>query len=896
LNLGIRALAAVSATLLLPAGVQTAPDPGPRPSVLLLVLPGVGTRLGCYGSGPRTPNIDRLSRMGRRFTRAYAQYPSPTPSRVSLMLGLRPETTAIWGPPEAGRLDGSAPLQDRFHAAGYRTIRVGAIYGGGAEAAQRWDVAAEGGTARGAAAVPPGQRVAALLAAHGDRPFFLAAALGDSPRPGAPPSTSATGEAATALPALAVSPGRVDRPGRVVHPAALSAGERRARLAALDARVARLDAQVGLVLAALDRLALWNRVAIVLLSDQGEDLGSHGNLARRDLLFEDTLRTSLILAVPNMPEPGVATPALAEIVDVYPTLVELCGLRRPAELDGASLARFLRDPRAAGKAEVFSATAREAGYFGRSVRTSRYRYTEWPDGSEELYDHDADPNEWTNLALTSTAKSTLGDLRKLLDARDASSAPPPPLPPPERKPARRPNVLLVVFDDLTVQLGSYGYPVKTPHIDRLASLGRRFDRAYSQVPTCSPSRTSFMSGWRPERVDLWTNMVSPRSRLKGATPLQELFHANGYFTARVGKIYHGLWEDEFQWDLAEYLPPLPAGTTESEGESAKDVDRSDSDRGEEGEAASWWLPTEGRDEDEPDGRRARRVAQLLAERRGRPFFIGLGFAKPHLRWTAPRKYFDLYSPEAIDVVAPPADDLDDVPAIAIGRNTPVASPRLLFTGRPPDLDEAARKRAIAAYYGCVSFVDAQLGVVFEAMDRLKLWDDTIVVLLGDHGFHLGEHGLWRKDTLFEASLRAPLIVAAPQVRHPGVATREVVEFLDLYPTLVEMAGLARPAGIQGQSLVPLLENPEAKARGTAFSFRGCAPPRLGRSVRTECYRFTEWPDGSQELYDLGADPRESTNLATDSRHAATVAEMKKRLDAGPAAAGAEAGRGAPPRP
>jgi iduronate 2-sulfatase len=176
-----------------------------------------------------------------------------------------------------------------------------------------------------------------------------------------------------------------------------------------------------------------------------------------------------------------------------------------------------------------------------------------------------------------------------------------------------------------------------------------------------------------------------------------------------------------------------------------------------------------------------------------------------------------------------------------------------------------------------------VGVVLEALDRLRLWDDTIVVLLGDHGFHLGEHGLWRKGTLFEAATRTPLIIVAPSIRRPGAATREVVELLGLYPTLVELAGLARPAGIQGQSLVPFLHDPEAKGLGTAFSFRQCAPPRLGRTVRTDGYRFTEWPDGSRELYDVQSDPAESTNLAGDPRFAAAEAEMKRLLDAGPSA-------------
>jgi arylsulfatase A-like enzyme len=218
-------------------------------------------------------------------------------------------------------------------------------------------------------------------------------------------------------------------------------------------------------------------------------------------------------------------------------------------------------------------------------------------------------------------------------------------------------------------------------------------------------------------------------------------------------------------------------------------------------------------------------------------------------------------------------------------NGAIERPGLFLTGKEPELDDDMRRRAIAAHNACVSFVDAQVGVVLEAMDRLKLWDSTVVVLLGDHGFHLGEHrGLWRKDTLFEEALRTPLIVAGPAVGKPGAPTRAIVELMDVYPTLIELARLRRPPGIQGTSLVPLLKDPEAKGRDAAFSFRRCYPPQLGRSMRTERYRFTEWPDGSQELYDLSADPRELTNLARSPEQGATVAEMRKRLYEGYAAA------------
>jgi len=884
-NLGLRTAAALGAALLLPGGSTaslTPPPPPDKPSVLLLLLPAIGTRLGCYGAGPRTPNIDRLARLGRRFERAYAQYPASAASRVSVMLGQRPETTGIWGPPEASWLEQTVPLHERFRAAGYRTIRVGRVYGGAAEGAQAWDVVDKAPSTPGSRAESPARRVAALLEARRDRPFFLATTLGDDPRKEPGPASSPTAVTSPpGLPALAVSRGSVDRPGRLVRPALLSAQARRARLAALDARIARLDADVGIVLSALDRSSLWRNVIVALVSDHGVDLGSHGSLPRPDLLFEDTLRTSLILTLPGLAAPGASTAALAEVVDIYPTLLDLCGLKGPPGIEGTSLVPALRDPRATVKTAAFSTVERRAGNVGRSVRTGRYRYTEWPDGSEELYDHEADPNEWTNLATSAESRPALADMRRLLDARERTAPPPPPHPTPTRAARRRLNVLLMVLDDLTVRLGSYGYDVKTPNIDRLASLGRRFDRAYAQVPTCNPSRTSFMTGWRPERTRVWSNLVSPRPSVRDAVPLQELFHADGYFTARVGKIYHGPWESQFQWDLAESLPLLPRASAASGDDEGHEGDRSEN---EEGAAATWWVATDNTDEDEPDGQRARRVAQLVAERRGRPFFIGLGFAKPHLRWIAPRKYFDSHPPGDIRVDAEPLHDLDDVPAIAVRRNTPLPAPRLLATGRTPELDEAGRRQAIAAYDACVSFVDAQVGVVLEALDRLRLWDDTIVVLFGDHGFHLGEHGLWRKGTLFEAATRTPLIVAAPQVRRAGAATREVVELLDLYPTLVELAGLARPAGIQGQSLVPFLDDPEAKGRGTALSFRQCAPPRLGRTVRTDRYRFTEWPDGSRELYDAERDPAESTNLAGDSHHGPAEDEMKRLLDAGPSSA------------
>jgi iduronate 2-sulfatase len=841
-----------------------------KPSVLLLFMPGIGQRLGRYGSR-RSSNLDRLAREGRLFQRVYASYPAPEASRVSLMTGQRPETTGVFGPPPASALDGARPVQERFHAAGYRTIRLGPVFGGDLEAEERWDVAEDDGEA-------VGLRVADQLAANRDERFFMVATLGGATPEIPPPSAPPGGPTLPGVPAIAVVQGRSDHPGRTIHPAALPPEVRRALIATLDARVDRIDAEVGEILAALDRLGLRGRIVVVAVSDGGPDLGTHGALPRQDLLLDERLRTTLIVTSPGLVEPGVSTPALAELVDVYPTLLDLCGLVAPRRLDGVSLIGALREPWATGRRAALSVAERDAGYVGRSVRTRRYRYTEWPDGSEELYDHDVDPQEWSNLAVSDAApKPILADLRGRLAAHEASPSAAPARPALVPAGSRRPNVLFILLDDLTVRLGSYGYAdVKSPSIDRLARMGRRFDRAYAQVAMCSPSRTSLLTGWRPERVDLWTNALAPRSKVEGAQPLQELFRAHGYYTARIGKIYHGPWEDEFHWDLAESLPASPRSMASPE------ADEAEAEGAEDEASSSWWVVTDDSDRDEPDGIRARRVAELLGEQRSRPFFIGLGLAKPHLRWTAPRKYFDLYPPESIHLESVPQDDLADVPLIALTHHQPIASPGLTALGRGLGLDEASRRAALAAYYACVSFVDAQVGVVLEALDRHHLWSNTIVVLLSDHGYHLGEHRLWRKDTLFEAALRTPLIVVAPGLKRPGVAARDVVELLDVYPTLAELAGLGLPPGIDGRSLKPFLDDPEAQGPGEAFSFRGCTPPLLGRSVRTGRYRFTEWPDGSRELYDLSTDPDELTNLSADPGRAAVVRDMKRMLDANPA--------------
>jgi len=862
------------------------PPRATHPNILLVTLEQVGTRLGTYGAPARTPNLDRLAARGRRFDRAYGQYPSLTPSRLALLLGRRPETTRLWSAPESREaLRGAVPLPEAFHAAGYFTARVGPLVGAAAESVVTWDRADDLASGDAGATV---QRAVEVLAQREEGPFFLAVGFDASSVERLPPADFVRlydprslrlplEPRLDGLPLLALA----DHGAGAGSPSPpLSDDLRRRRLAADLAHVSHVDAQVGVLFAELDRLGLTGSTVAVVVGDTAP----RGSWPRPDVLFEDALRAALVMAGPGIGAPGRASDRLVELVDVYPTLLDLAGLPKGSGLDGTSLGPLLADPMRPVKEAAVSVVQRVADTLGRSVRTDRWRYTEWPDGSRELYDHDQDPGEFHNLAFGSRGDATLRELRGLLERGGHAARVTPTTAGARPAALPKPNVLLVMVDDLNVRLGCYGYPVRTPAADRLAREGRRFDRAYCQVPSCSPSRTSLLTGWRPERTGVWDNLQAPRERLTGAVPLQEHFHANGYFTARVGKIYHGPFEDQFRWDLAEHTPYLPGD------EAWEPLPRKEREQA--GSAARPWTATDNRDEDEPDGRTARRVARLIEQHKDRPFFIAAGFNKPHIHWVAPRRYFDLYPPDRIVLPAEPSDDRDDIPEIAIFRKAPRSPGR--FLGGTGDRDDAFRREATAAYYACVSFVDAQVGVLLQTLDRLKLRDRTIVVLLGDHGFHLGEHGgLWRKNTLFEESLRVPFILAAPGLKQPGLAARGLVESLDLYPTLLELAGLPGVPGLEGTSLAPLLEDPRRTVKTAAFSMAPRSPPELGRSLRTERWRYTEWPDGGRELYDLGPpgpwarflaavglqrEPAAPRNLASDPRFAGTIAEMQALLD------------------
>lgn len=446
--------------------------------------------------------------------------------------------------------------------------------------------------------------------------------------------------------------------------------------------------------------------------------------------------------------------------------------------------------------------------------------------------------------------------------------------------ADRPNILFIAIDDLGAAVGCYGdATASTPHLDRLAASGVLFDRAYCQIPLCNPSRASLMTGLRPDTTTVYDLTRHFREALPEVITIPQLFQKKGWFTARVGKLYHydvpkgigtaGL-DDPPSWD--ETVNPKGRDVAEESLITNPLPEKPVS-------AALSWLAAEGTDEEQTDGLVASEAIRLLGEHHDEPFFLGVGFFRPHTPFVAPKKYFDLHPLDEITLPSASADDREDIPDAAFAHNNPTPN---------YGLDEETLRRALQAYRASVSFVDAQVGRVLDSLDQLGLTDKTIVVLWSDHGYHLGEHlGVWQKRTLFEESTRTPMIVRVPGAAGNGRTCSRIVEFVDMYPTLADLAGLTPPSNLAGASLRPLLDDPTAPWDRPAFSqiLRPAndrfPAPVMGRSIRTERWRYTEWDEGrtGAELYDHEADPHEFYNLAhePDATTQAVISKLKTRF-------------------
>ncbi len=461
--------------------------------------------------------------------------------------------------------------------------------------------------------------------------------------------------------------------------------------------------------------------------------------------------------------------------------------------------------------------------------------------------------------------------------------------------APRLNVLFIASDDLRPELGCYGHPmVKSPNIDRLAAEGTLFTRAYCQQAVCNPSCASLMTSLRPESTGVLDLPTHFRDLRPDAVTIAQYFKQHGYVTRRVGKIYHtghGNHDDPLSWSKTEPVKLAPryseAGTRllqqrvrEAKARGVDVKNNATRPRG-----VPWEAP-DVPDDSLTDGSIAARGIELIRQHKEQPFFVAVGFLNPHLPFVAPKKYWDLYQRESI----PLADNPDP----------PQDSPKYAWTSwgelrkyhgiptRGPLSDQQARE-AIHGYWAATSYIDAQIGRLLDELDRLQLRDKTVVILWGDHGWQLGEHGFWCKHTNYEVAARVPLIISIPGQPHRGARPSGLVEFVDIFPSLAEACGLPAPRGLEGISFLPLVKDPQRDWKKAVFHVYPRNMPghgaALGRAMRTDRYRLVQWsPNKSDyceyELYDLQADPDENVNIAQRPEASEIRQQLIKQLEAG----------------
>jgi iduronate 2-sulfatase len=454
-------------------------------------------------------------------------------------------------------------------------------------------------------------------------------------------------------------------------------------------------------------------------------------------------------------------------------------------------------------------------------------------------------------------------------------------------PLARPNVLFIISDDLTATaLGCYGNAIcRTPNIDRLATQGTRFTRTYCNGTYCGPSRASFMSGYYPHATGV-LGYTSPRVVLGERATWSQHFKNAGYYTARVSKIYHmgvpgdieaggdsaddpASWTERFNSPGPEWKAPGQGETLENNPDGTKPVM---------GGNTFVVVEADGDDLVHSDGKTAVKAVELIERQarlrraapggRGQPFFLAVGFVRPHVPFVAPKAYFEPYLPyEKLPLPAKLAGDWDDLPKAGINYKTSVNM----------KMDERRQKKALGGYYACVSYMDAQVGKVLAALERSGEADNTIVIFTSDHGYHLGEHDFWAKVSLLDPSSQVPLIIRVPG-KKPAVC-HSLTELIDLYPTVAALCGLDVPARLQGKNIARLLDDPRTTVRDTAFSV---APSSQGFLLRDDRWAYLQYAEDASlgvELYDIVADPGQFTNLARQPAYAAEVQRFQAKLKA-----------------
>lgn len=464
------------------------------------------------------------------------------------------------------------------------------------------------------------------------------------------------------------------------------------------------------------------------------------------------------------------------------------------------------------------------------------------------------------------------------------------------------NILFIAIDDLRPELGCYGHSqIKSPNIDALAKQGLQFNRAYCQFALCNPSRASLLSGLRPETIQVYNLETFLRTHDADMVTLPQLFKNNGFEARSVGKIFHvtnGNHGDDVSWSEKPWQSPKSAkaapknkqiavdaqGKAVAKPERTKSVNRKVSD--EPFEARANMLPFESPDVADNamlDGKIADKAVSVMNEIKDKPFFLAVGFHKPHMPWIAPKKYYDLYTDADIKLA-----EYQELPVGAPAFASNEAGEFRSYKGIPKEgpIPDTKQREAIHSYYACISYTDAQIGKILHELDRLGLRKNTVVILWGDHGYQLGEHGTWNKRTNWEIAARVPLIISVPGQPHPGEQTNALVELVDMYPTLAQLSGLTPPANLEGRSFVPLVRKPDLPWKDAAFTTYHKPLPEMGtgfgRAIRTDRYRLVEWSGSKSdkrvyELYDEQTDPLEMKNIADRPENAELVKKLSAQL-------------------
>jgi iduronate 2-sulfatase len=616
---------------------------------------------------------------------------------------------------------------------------------------------------------------------------------------------------------------------------------------------------------------------------------------------------------------------------MYPTFQEMCELPKTRQkLEGTSIASTLADPDKAEDRTVFLPHMHPGEY---AIINQDWRYIRYGEDGEELYDLNKDPNEWTNLAgqskyadlkieMASLAPKDFAPPAKKMHAgrdlfiKDGSfqwmpgkgnlqkakvyrpnitlSVSPKTVKWNNNLPQpifnigvlpKRKNILFVVCDDLNTHVSTSGYePITTPNLAKLAKESITFNRAFCQYPVCGPSRASFLSGLYPQSTGVLNNTFDIRKTRPGTISMPQFFKENGYWTAGVGKVFHNTksdhgemaWHENIRFDNDE-LAVVREARLKFENEHGSIDKQTNKKKWKElkkrvsAKLDAQTPPGRGRsgltDAQHKDGKNARQVVRWLEEKDygNKPFFIALGLQKPHVPFLAPDKYFDLYPFDKISYKTDRSNLWDFLPQSALSKRYEA------FGFNFAKENHALRKEYMQAYHACVSFIDAQLGLVMDSLKKQGLWEDTVIVFTSDHGYHLGDHFIWGKVTLFDIGAKVPFIVRAPGLSKSGTTSEAMVELIDIYPTFADLAGLKAPIHLQGSSLRPLLEHPERLGKKKySYSVVTRGPKNLGYALRNQNWRYGKWPDG-EELYNLRSDPQEKNNLAQKEH-------LKERLE------------------